>query len=374
MRPVDGRLEQLLGPGAAVLTAMLDLVPDPVGILWAIRDADGTVTDFETGYGNPAMDRMIGVSMERAFGRRLLGHRPEFSRGRGVRADARRGGDRHALGGRDGPLESSAGPIGSVTGVFLHRALPLGDSAVVSLVTDVTAERRLEADLEGFAKVAAHDLREPLMAMGMFAAELARRLDRGRDETNERLVELLRRTDVRAKALVDGILEYARHGSAVEAAEDVDLGTVAAEVADSLCARRWSAPAEPWRSAPCRPSGGSRPARPPAPEPAREQPQVPLVRAASRLHQRRGGRRVLDRRRPRQRHRHPGGAGRRGLRDVQAGARRRLSRAPASGSPCRRKIVEAHGGAIAAQRADGGGTIMRFSLPATPARVVVPVP
>ena len=53
MRPVDGRLEQLLGPGGAVLTAML-------------------------GYGNPAMGRMIGVSMERALGRRLLGERPEF--------------------------------------------------------------------------------------------------------------------------------------------------------------------------------------------------------------------------------------------------------------------------------------------------------
>jgi signal transduction histidine kinase len=36
-----------------------------------------------------------------------------------------------------------------------------------------------------------------------------------------------------------------------------------------------------------------------------------------------------------------------------------------------RRIVEAHGGAIAAQRAGGGGT-MRFSLPVTSARVGVP--
>ena len=39
-----------------------------------------------------------------------------------------------------------------------------------------------------------------------------------------------------------------------------------------------------------------------------------------------------------------------------------------------RKIVEAHGRAIASRRAVGGGTIVRFSLPATPARVVVLVP
>ena len=49
MRPMDPRLEQLLGPGAAVLTATLDLVPEPIGVLWAIRGADGAVTDLETG-------------------------------------------------------------------------------------------------------------------------------------------------------------------------------------------------------------------------------------------------------------------------------------------------------------------------------------
>lgn len=372
MRPVDGRLEQLLGPGAAVLTAMLDLLPDPVGILWAIRDADGTVMDFETGYGNPAMDRMIGVSMERAFGRRLLGERPEFRedeaymRMRGVVET----GTPSVV---ETTLQSTAGPIGSVTGVFLHRALPLGDSAVVSIVTDVTAERRLEAELEGYAKVAAHDLREPLMAISMFAAQLARRLDRGRDETNERLVDLLRRTDERAKALVDGILEYARHGTALEAADDVDLGMVAAEVADSLAAalERTGGTVDVGALPTVRGDRAQlgrllqnllanslkfRSSEPPRVSISAEEEDgfwIVVVRD--------NGIGIPEE-----------------LGDDAFAMFKRAHGDDFEGSGiglavCR-KIVEAHGGAIAAQRAEGGGTLMRFSLPATPARVVVPVP
>lgn len=372
MRPVDGRLEQLLGPGAAVLTAMLDLVSDPIGILWAIRDADGRVTDFETGYGNPAMDRMIGVSMERAFGRRLLGERPEFSEDEAYKRmlGVVETGTPSVV---ETTLEATVGPIGSVTGVFLHRALPLGDSAVVNLVTDVTAERRLEAELEGFAKVAAHDLREPLMAMGLFAAQLEKRLDRGREETNERLVELLRRTDARAMALVDGILEYARHGTVVERAEEVELGTLAAEVADSLAA------------ALDRAGGTVQVGSLPTVKGDRAQlgrllqnllanslkfrsSEPPRVSISA---EEVDGFWIVDVR--------DNGVGiPEELGDDAFTMFRRAHGDDVEGSGiglavCR-KIVEAHGGAIAAQRADGGGTIMRFSLPASSARVAVPVP
>lgn len=46
MRPTDARLERLLGDGAAAFRATFDLVPDPVGVLWAVRDEDGAVIDF----------------------------------------------------------------------------------------------------------------------------------------------------------------------------------------------------------------------------------------------------------------------------------------------------------------------------------------
>jgi len=45
----DSRLEWLFGDGAPAFCAAFDLVPDPLGVLWAIRGPGGTVADFETG-------------------------------------------------------------------------------------------------------------------------------------------------------------------------------------------------------------------------------------------------------------------------------------------------------------------------------------
>jgi signal transduction histidine kinase len=234
MRPADARLDQLLGTGAAAFRATFDLVPDPVGVLWALRDEAGSVIDFETGYANPAMDRMLGVSIERTFGRRLLEETPAFGddetfkRMRGVVET----GTPAVV---ETVVESRAGPIARVAGVFVHRAIPFGPDAVMNLITDITAQRRLETELERYAKVAAHDLREPLMAIRLFVEQLAAGLERGRDERNERLVDLLRRTNARARLLVDGIMEYARHGTAIEF-EEVDMAVLVADVLDSLSA------------------------------------------------------------------------------------------------------------------------------------------
>jgi hypothetical protein len=74
----DLRLERLFGDGATAFRAAFDLVPDPVGVLWAIRDPGGAIADFETGYSNPAMARMIGVPTEASIGRRLLQEAPDF--------------------------------------------------------------------------------------------------------------------------------------------------------------------------------------------------------------------------------------------------------------------------------------------------------
>ena len=54
----DPKLVELLGaPGAAGFRALFDGFPDLVGVLWAVRDADGKIVDFSFGYGNPAILR-----------------------------------------------------------------------------------------------------------------------------------------------------------------------------------------------------------------------------------------------------------------------------------------------------------------------------
>ena len=234
MRPIDARLDQLLGTGAEAFRASFDLVPDPIGVLWALRDTAGAVIDFETGYSNPAMDRMLGVSLERSFGRRLLEETPgfgddeTFKRMRGVVET----GTPAVV---ESAVESRPGPIARVAGVFVHRAIPFGPDAVMNLITDITSQRRLETELERYAKVAAHDLREPVQATAMFVEQLAARLEHARDEDNERLIDLLRRANARARMLVDGILEHARYGTAVEF-QTLDMDVLVADVLNSLSA------------------------------------------------------------------------------------------------------------------------------------------
>jgi signal transduction histidine kinase len=228
----DRRLERLFGDGAPAFRAAFDLVPDPVGVLWAIREPGGAIADFETGYSNPAMARMIGVPTEASMGRRLLEEAPDFRddetfvRMRGVLES-----------GRPEVVEVMAaagdGPIGRVRGVFLHRAIPFGSDGVLNLVTDVTEQRRMDEELRNYAKVAAHDLREPLMAAGLFVQRLERRLGDGRTPENEQLIARVHQTHARARSLVDGILEYARSGTTL-ATEPVDTGALVADVAASL--------------------------------------------------------------------------------------------------------------------------------------------
>jgi signal transduction histidine kinase len=228
----DPRLGRLFGDGAAAFRAAFDLLPDPVGVLWAIRDRRGAVADFETGYSNPAMARMIGVPTEASTGRRLLDEAPGFRddetfvRMRGVLET-----------GRPAVVEvvsaSGDGPIGRVRGVFVHRAIPFGSDGVLNLVTDVTEQRRMEEELRNYANVAAHDLREPMMAAELFVRQLDRRLADGRTPENEELLERVHRTHARARSLVDGILEYARSGTTL-AIQPVHTEELVADVAASL--------------------------------------------------------------------------------------------------------------------------------------------
>jgi signal transduction histidine kinase len=112
----------------------------------------------------------------------------------------------------------------------LHRAIPFGACGVLNLATDVTEQRRMEDELRNYAKVAAHDLREPIMAAGYFIQLLDRRLSNGRNAENEELLARVRQTHARARSLVDGILEYARSGTGL-AADAVDTGALVADVA-----------------------------------------------------------------------------------------------------------------------------------------------
>jgi signal transduction histidine kinase len=369
MRPVDTRLDALLGTGAAAFRATFDLVPDPVGVLWAVRDATGSVIDFETGYANPAMDRMLGVALEHTLGRRLREESPDFAEHQTFKRM------RDVIETGTPAIEEivvdRARPIAPLAGAFVHRCVPFGPNAVMNLTTDITAQRRLEAELERYAKVAAHDLREPLMASGLFVDQLAARLERGRSEENERLVELLRRTNARAKRLVDGILEYARYGAAANL-ERVDMAALVADVLDSLSAALLDA-------------GASVDV---ADLPTIEGDSSQLSRVVQNLVANSLKFRADEPPRVTIGAEHASGFWLFNVDDNGVGIPPELGdeafamfkRAHGDeyegcgiGLAVCRKIIEAHGGAIAAAPAPGGGTSVRFSLPSDVGRVSQPV-
>ena len=171
----DPRLVAVLGErGAAGFRALLDGFPDPVGVLWAIRDAESGVVDFAFGYGNPAMLRGFRLPAETRDRYTLLGALPQMRESRVFDEYVRVCEIGEPLVGEvtyDTPFGD-----GYMLGTFLHRAARLGDGVIVFL-HDVTASRRMEAELVAYADVVAHDLSAPLAGIAMLVNVLELRPD-----------------------------------------------------------------------------------------------------------------------------------------------------------------------------------------------------
>ena len=222
----DPKLVELLGaPGAAGFRALFDSFPEAVGVLWALRDADGQIVDFTFGYGNPSILQAfrLGTTHDRYT---LLEALPQM---RGARAF-----DTYVR-----VCESGEPWLAEVTydtpfgdgymlGTFIQRTAKLGDG-LVNFLTDVTAERRMETELRSFADVVAHDLNEPIAGIALLVGLLERRP--GEPPSVDVLRQLRMSTD-RARDLIDGVLVYARAGELTT--ERVALDRLVAEVADDL--------------------------------------------------------------------------------------------------------------------------------------------
>jgi signal transduction histidine kinase len=212
--------------GAEGFRALLDGFPDAVGVLWAIRGDDGRIADFSFGYGNPAMMRRF----------RLVASMPE--RYTLLEALPRMRGSR-ALDAYVGVCETGEAWLAEVTydtpfgdgymlGTFVERTAKLGDGVIVFL-TDVTEQRRMQEELRSFADVVAHDLREPITGIAHLVTLLERRAD---EPPSADVLGLLRASTERARELIDGVLAYARAGELRR--ERVALRRVVDEVVEDL--------------------------------------------------------------------------------------------------------------------------------------------
>jgi PAS domain S-box-containing protein len=142
-------------------------------------------------------------------------------------------------------------PDGTVVQVRLIVALVRDDDAeplyFISQILDVTARKQQEAalerqrvelarsnaELEHFAYVASHDLREPLRAINGFARLLDVDYTRALDEQGREYLQYLVGATERLQRMIDDLLAYSQVGTE-PARTPVDLGAVAADVLGGL--------------------------------------------------------------------------------------------------------------------------------------------
>jgi signal transduction histidine kinase len=223
----DPKLAALLGePGAAGFRALFDSFPDSVGVLWARRDGDGRIVDFTFGYGNPSILRAFRLPAATRDRYTLLEALPRM---RGARAF-----DSYVQVCETGEpwvhevtYDTPFGD-GYMLGTFVQRTAKLGDG-LVNFLTDVTAERRMEAELRSFADVVAHDLNEPIAGIALLVGLLERHPEA---PPSADVLRQLRMSTERARDLINGVLVYARAGELTT--ETVALSRLIAEVADDL--------------------------------------------------------------------------------------------------------------------------------------------
>jgi PAS domain-containing protein len=154
-----GLTAHLGAQGAAAFRAMFDAFPEAVGLLWAIRDDGGRIVDFDFGYGNPAIMRTFSLPRTQAGRFTMLEALPQM-RDDGMFERYARVCDTGEAFVDEISFDTPFGD-GYIRGTFSRRTAKLGDGLIV-LMTDVTDQRRMEAELRGFADMVAHDLREPV--------------------------------------------------------------------------------------------------------------------------------------------------------------------------------------------------------------------
>lgn len=97
--------------------------------------------------------------------------------------------------------------------------------------------RSSEAELDTFAYVASHDIKEPLRGIQAYAHELLEN-SAAVDEKHRRKLDALVRLTSRMDSLLDSLLHFSQLGRAEMQLEDVDLGEVLAEAAEMANVQR----------------------------------------------------------------------------------------------------------------------------------------
>jgi len=202
------RRERTLRQTTARLEALFDESPDMINV----HDADGNIVDPNprlcelTGFSEAELREMKVWDLDETIG-------PEQAESFWAGMDR---GDQAKLSGRYRRRDGGSFPVE----VHIRRHDIDGEKRFIVISRDVTEQRQREQQLEQFASVVSHDLRNPLnVAEGNL--QLAR-------ETGEsEHFDTVERAHDRMDALIDDLLTLAREGKRVSDIDVVDLASVA---------------------------------------------------------------------------------------------------------------------------------------------------
>jgi PAS domain S-box-containing protein len=216
-------------------------------------DASGTIL-----YANRCFAVMTGLPLERVTGGSLQALASAEAPGaiaESLKRAAQHGSDKRVvslarLGGGAIPAMMSASLVpesqgGGVCVVFTDLTTQRREEALARaeeearLHRDIAERRAAElarsnADLERFAQIASHDLKEPLRGISNFASFLIE--DHGKEITPEgrHKLETIMRLSQRMHSLLDSLMEYAKAGRTMPRRQCCPLGPLLREAADSL--------------------------------------------------------------------------------------------------------------------------------------------
>jgi chemotaxis family two-component system sensor kinase Cph1 len=115
-------------------------------------------------------------------------------------------------------------------------AAELVDGRLAGRATSQTELTRINKELDAFAYVASHDLKEPLRGIHQYAHQLLEDVTPVDGESRQKLDSLVRLT-LRMDSLIDSLLHFSRAGGSALSFEPVDLNELLAEAVDFIGSR-----------------------------------------------------------------------------------------------------------------------------------------
>jgi PAS domain S-box-containing protein len=243
------RAERAVRESESRLTRMLETMVD--GMVEV--DLQGRIT-----FANPAAERILELRWDHIVGRyyqerewgQIDEHGAPFPADRLPLAVALR--DQRAVHGLEHGLALPNGKRKwlSVSAAPLHDADGRLQGAVANF-RDITERRRAaeqlaqyvadlersNRDLEEFAHVVSHDLREPLRTMRSYVQLIAKRLGKREDDELYLFIGFVIDATKRMQELIQGLLEYSRAGTRKQVLRAVDTQEVLAKALSNLHAR-----------------------------------------------------------------------------------------------------------------------------------------